>query len=377
MSRRGRGEGTAYKRPDGRWAAQASIGYGPDGRRRRVTVYGATKAEALAKLRRELEELGAGANPTEETVEQYLRRWLRDSARLEVREATLAGYEANVRLYIAPAFGRVKLRRLLPVHIQELYASMIDRGLSPRTVKQVHAVLHRALDRAVRWGLISRNPADAVDLPRGPRPEMQVLTPEQVRVFLDAARDDRLYALYALAVTCGPRQGELLGLPWDAVNFEAGTITIRQQLIWPKRGQPYLEEPKTAAGRRTFSAPKLVLEALKAHRRRQAEERLRLGEAWQNRWNLVFTTPIGTPLQPSNLVNRSFHPLLERAGLPRVRFHDLRHTAASLMAAQGVPPDVVRRILGHSSITITYDVYAHVFPQALEEAASKLDALLG
>ncbi len=226
----------------------------------------------------------------------------------------------------------------------------------------------------MRLGLVVRNVADMVDSPSPQHKEIQPFGPEQMTIFLETAEENRLYALYCLAIGTGMRQSELLGLTWPDVDFEAGVVRIRQQLVWsPKRGFSF-SEPKTAKGRRSIALPAFALEALRQHRRAQLQERLALGPAWEDN-GLVFPNAICKPMDRGNLVRRSFHPLLAKAGLPRIRFHDLRHTAATLLFSQGENPKVVQERLGHATVGMTLDVYSHVLPNLQRQAAAKLDAL--
>lgn len=377
--RRGHGEGTIYRRQDGRWCAQVTVGYDPaTGNPKRRTVYGRTRLEVAEKLARLLAEKQQGllGNPTKETLEQYLHRWLETVQRPRARPNTLAQYETLIRRHIVPTLGRLRVDRVTPAHLQQLYSDKLAAALSPSTVRTIHAILHKALGQAVKWGLLPRNPADAVERPRVPRHEFTPLTPAQVQAFLQEARGDRLYALYVLAVTTGMRLGELLGLTWPDVDLDAGEVRVRRQLVWVRNVEPTLAEPKTDAGRRTISLPPLAVEALHEHRRRQLEERLLAGPAWQDRWHLVFTTPLGTPINPSNLRNRSFRPLLEKAGLPRVRFHDLRHSVASFLLAAGTNVKAVQELLGHITSRVTLDTYAHTLPGMRQQVAATLERLV-
>lgn len=376
--RRGHGEGTIYKRSDGRWCAQVTVGYDAQGRPKRRTVYGKTRQEVSEKLASLLaaQREGLLGDPARETVEQFLSRWMETVQKQRVRPSTYENYATIIRAHISPTIGRLRLDRLTPAHLQELYARKVEAGLSGNTIRVIHAILHRALAQAVRWGLLPRNPADAVDRPRVTRREMATLTPDQARAFLEAAREDRLNALYVLALSTGMRLGELLGLTWPDVDLEAARLQVRRQLVWLRNAEPVLAEPKTAKGRRSIVLPALAVEALRQHRRRQAEERLLAGPAWRDRWQLVFTTPLGTPINPSNLRNRSFRQLLERAGLPRIRFHDLRHTVASLLLAAGTHPKLVQEQLGHSTVQLTLDVYSHVLPSLRKQVADTLERLV-
>jgi integrase len=241
-------------------------------------------------------------------------------------------------------------------------------------VQRIHALLHKALKEAVNDGLIPRNVTDAVKAPRQQRKEMKTFTPEQAHAFLDAAKDDRLGALYIVAIHTGVRQDELFGLRWEDVDLEAGTLSVHRTLSSAKGG-PTFTTPKSDKARRVRLTSQATA-ALRDHRKRQLEERMRLAGLWQDH-GLVFCSTVGTPLSRHNIYNRSFKPLLERAGLPRAfRFQDLRHTFATLMASSGGHAKVVQEMLGHATTSITLDLYSHVLPDMQEDAVDRLGALL-
>jgi len=241
-------------------------------------------------------------------------------------------------------------------------------------VAHLHAVLHRALEQAAQWGLTPRNVAKLVTPPRPARREMATLSPEQARASLEAAEGDRLEALYVLALSTGMRQGELLALRWRDVDLEGGTLQVRATLQRTRDGFQFAE-PKTARSRRQVALTKPAVEALRRHRSRQLEERLQMGAAWEDN-DLVFANEVGRPIEAGNLIRRSFHPLLDRAGLQHIRFHDLRHTAATLALGKGVHPKIVAEMLGHSQIAVTLDLYSHVTPTMQRQAAEALEAAL-
>jgi integrase len=302
-----------------------------------------------------------------------LSRWLEDSVKDTVRNTTYERYEQISRTHIAPMVGGIKLKALSPTHVRGLYKEKLS-SLSPRTVQYIHVTLHKALKQAVGDGLIPRNATEAVKPPQVRREEIRPLTPEQVKVLLDAASGDRLEALYVLAIHTGLRQGELLGLKWDDIDLEAGTLQVRRALI-TGRGGPQLAAPKTKGSRRRVSLTEAAAEALKGHLERQLEEIDRAGSLWQEN-GLVFASETGTPLDRRYLTSRRFKPLLKRAGLPHFRFHDLRHTCATLLLTKNVNPKVVSEMLGHSSIAITLDTYSHVLPNMQDSAARALEEAL-
>lgn len=373
-SRRGHGEGSIYQREsDGRWCATVTLGY-RNGKRARKAIYGTTRKEVAEKLKVILrdQQQGLPVAVERQTVAQFLTRWLDDVVKPTTRPKTHASYAQLVRLYIAPALGRHQLATLEPQHVQALLNAKLQDGLSPRTVLHIRAVLRRALGQALKWGLVRRNVATLIDPPRAHRVEIRPLTPEQGRALLEAARGDRLEALYRVALSLGLRLGEALGLRWVDIDLEAGTLRVAQALQ-RVGGRLSFTEPKSAQSRRRLPLPEALARALTVHRARQRAERLRAGAAWHEH-GLVFASTVGTPLEPRN-VTRSFKALLTRAGLPDVRFHDLRHSCASLLAAQGHHPRLIMETLGHSQISLTMNTYAHVFPEAQRAAAATMDAL--
>ena len=374
MTRRAPHEGTIRRRGDGRWESAVHLGY-RDGKRIRKSFYGKTRREVQQKLVVALRDLQRGVAPTDDrrTTGQLLDRWLEDVAKATVRPRTFVSYSQTVRLHLRPTLGRAPLSKLSPQQVQALLNSKLTSGLSPRSVGIIHAVLRRALNQAVKWDLVPRNVATLVQPPRAPRAEITPLTPDQARVFLDAVRGDRLEALYSVGLALGLRQGEVLGLAWTDVDLEAGTLRVAHALQ-RVNGRLELVEPKSRSSRRTIPMPATVARALRVHRSRQLEERLAAGPRWRES-DLVFTTSTGTPIDSRN-VTRRFQAALERAGLPQLRFHDLRHTAASLMLAQGIAPRVVMETLGHSQISLTMNTYSHVVPALQREAADRMEAVV-
>jgi integrase len=371
--RRGNGEGTIFQRKDGRWTAGAEVGgY------QRKWIYGKTRrevADRLSKIQRDVAE-GRPVINERLTVAEYLNRWLNEVAKHRTRPMTWRGYEHLVRLHILPSLGRVRLAKLTPQHVHSLVTQKVREGrLSPRTIQYMHSVLRAALNQAVRWRMVHYNAAAMVSTPRVTRREVLALTPEEARRLLDAARDDRLEALYSVALALGLRQGEALGLMWSDLDLENGTLRVRRasQRI-PHQGTQ-LVETKTERSRRTLVMPPIVISALRSHRARQVLERLAAGEHWID-LGLVFPSQRGTLADGPNVTHR-FHKLLKQAGLPPMRFHDLRHACASLLLVQGVHPRVVMETLGHSQISLTMNTYSHVLPVLQQEAADKMQAVLG
>lgn len=377
MGKRGNGEGSISRRKDGGWMAQYVV-HTAEGRKRR-TVYGKTRAEVAKKLNKALSDREDGLvfDAGNLKIEEYLERWLKDSVAGNVRSRTFSNYRMQVRRHITPALGGIQLKALSPAHVQGLYRQKLDSGLAPSSVRYIHAVLHRALKQALRWGLVPRNASEAVDLPKLVNAEVDAMTPAETRTFLEAARGDRFEALYVVAVTTGMRRGELLGLRWSDVTLdELATLRVARQLQRLRDGSGLqFVSPKSGKGRTIRLAPRTV-EALKAHRARQAEEKLRAGSLYED-GGLVFATEVGTPLEPSNVDRRSFKPLLEKAGLPDMRFHDLRHTCATVLLSEGVNPKFVQELLGHADIKMTLGTYSHFLPSMGDQTALAMESALG
>jgi integrase len=307
------------------------------------------------------------------TVGKYLERWLADSVKDTVKQITYENYERLMRLHLVPPIGRIKLKALTAAHVRALYREKLDSGLSANTVQRIHALLHKALKQAVNDGLIPRNVTDAVTAPRQSRKEIQAFTPKQARAFLDTAKDDRLGALYLLAIHTGLRQGELLGLKWEDVDLERGVLQVRR-ILSAAKGSPSFTNPKNNKSRSVRLTPQAV-QGLRAHLERQLGEREKLADIWQDT-GLVFTSTIGTPLNRHNVFSRSFKPLLGHAGLPDIPFHALRHSFATLMLTGGEHPKVVQEMMGHSKINTTMDFYSHVLPDMQKTAVDRLGTLL-
>lgn len=371
MPKKANGEGSITKRKDGRWMARVSL---PGGRRK--AFYGATKDDVRRQMTAAMSELDRGMPVVtgRQTMAQFLKVWL-EGVKTTVRPRTYASYEQMSRVHIEPELGKVAVARLTPQQVQRLYAKKLEAGLSGTTVAHIHAVLHRALEQAVRWGLAGRNITELTDAPRLGHKEMETLSPDQVKAFLKVARAHRLEALFVLAITTGMRQGELLGLRWVDVDLDRGSVQVRANLQRVKGGF-VVGEPKTARSRRQILLAKPAVDALHRHRARQAEERLRLGPDWEDH-GFVFTNTVGQPLDHAHLLNRVFRPLLKEAECPAIRFHDLRHTAATLLLSEGIHPKVVSEMLGHSQIAVTIDLYSHVTPTMQQQAAAAMESLLG
>jgi len=370
MAKRGNGEGTIGRWRDG-WRAAITLERGG-----RLWLYGKKRGEVADKLDAAVRARAAGAlvGSPRQTVGVFLERWL-ESTRPTVRPSTWIRYAQLVRVHMLPSLSKIQLGSLTAQHLEDLYAERIAAGAAPRSVHHVHAVLRRALNVAGRWGLIVRNPTADISPPRVPGREMRTLSEEQLRALLTAAAGERLEALFVLAVTTGMRQGELLGLRWRALDLDARSLNVTTTLQRATKGYAF-GEPKTKSSRRRIELSRQAVAALRRHHVAQAAERLAAGTAWEN-LDLVFANEAGRALSPSELTNVYHRRVLKRAGLERIRFHDLRHTAATILLGRGVHPKIVSEMLGHTSIAITLDLYSHVIPTMQQDAAAAFDLVIG
>jgi len=360
------------------WLVRIYLGRDETGKRIYLnkTIHGPRKA-AQAWLNQRLTERDAGiaVKPAQQTLNEYLDRWLETAVKPKVRPKTWMGYRSLLHNHIRPALGARPLAKIKPLEVQQAFQDMIDRGLSARTIEYTRMVLRQAFKQAIQWRLLTFNPCDGVQIPRRQRREMQALSPEQARRFLVAARGTRYGMLFELAITTGLRPSEYLALKWEDIDFERGTLSVVRSLDAMPGGGFRLEETKTRNSRRVVKLLPGVLRALLEHR--QAQQRLReeAGERW-NEQGFVFTNAEGGPLDGHNLSSRHLRRILKEAGLPQIRLYDLRHTAATLALSAGVPVKVVSEMLGHSSVALTLDVYSHVLPHMQEDAARRMAALL-
>jgi integrase len=379
--RRGRGEGNIRERPDGTWEARISMGFDGEGRRQARSVYGKSKSEVQGKLRAMQGDAASGqlAEPSTLSVSEYLASWLKDTARQKCSPTTFGRYESLIKLHICPHIGKLKLSKLQPIHVNHLMGEIgkaieaEDEKRSPAwTQKMALTVFSNALRHAVRLRLIPFNPA--MDIPKAkPRDKaIEFWTAEQSKHFLESTRGRRLYALFALALGTGMRQGELLAVRWDKIDFERGTITVSHSLaeVHGKGGKGFiLKEPKSKQSRRTLKLPELVLSSLRDHRSKM--------EAEGHGSEFCFVTKLGTHIGKSNLTRQVFHPALKVAKLPKIKFHALRHSSASMLLNNGASIKAVSRRLGHSSVELTLRVYSHLLPDADDVLAAQVDKLMG
>jgi integrase len=353
------------------------------GKRRQKTKGGfRTKRECQAALNQVIAELRGGTYvpASKRTVASFLvDEWLPAVQMANLRPGSWANYRIHVTGHILPNLGPVELQALSPAQLNAFYRHLLTeggkhrRGLAPKTVRNIHNILHRALRDAVRWGYLVRNVADAADPPKGKLAPMRVWTPEQLRAFLAHVRDDRLHAAWLLLATTGMRRGELAGLRWVDVDLQAGRLSVLQPRIVVDH-KVRVSEPKSARGRRSIALDSVTIAALQAHKKRPTEDRLLIGPGYKET-GLVFTWPDGSEIHPARFSDW-FQQHVRRARLPRIRLHDVRHSYASAALAAGIPAKVMSERLGHATIAVTMDIYSHVLPGLDERAAQTVAGLI-
>lgn len=372
--RRGNSEGSIYQAKDGRWRGEVSLGYKPDGKPRRKIVYGLTRADVSEELKKLLrnQQLGYDLKPARTTLKAFLETWLVEVATPKLKPATIQSYTWLIRDHISPSIGNKLLESLTPRDVQACVNQMLAKDLSPRSAMHALATLRSALGTAAKWQLVHRNTAALVDAPRIRQYKAQTLSTDQARALVNATAGNRLSALYTVALAIGLRLGEALALSWEDVDLENRRLQIRRSL---QRigGKLQFIETKSEHSNRSLRLPDVCVSSLLRHAASQSEERMLAGSKWIET-GLCFTSKFGTPLDGPN-VTHQFQKLLEVSGLPKMRFHDLRHCAAVLLISQGVHPRTVMEILGHSQIAITMNLYGHTLPELHDEAADKMDAL--
>ena len=363
--KRGNGEGTIYKRKDGRGAAKYTSANG-----KRKEVYGKTRKEVARKVAEAISR--REENPSTEGIPklgEYLSSWLNGSVKGSVRERTLERYEEISRKHLIPELGSTKLNNLSPAQVQGLYRRKLDSGASPSTVQYMHATLHKALKQAVKWALIPTNVAEAVTPPRLLRKEIKPLSSEQVQTFLKSSEGDRLEAIYVLAITTGLRQGELLGLKWEDIDLDVGVIRVRRTLSKSNKSLVFAP-PKSAKGHRSVGLMDLGVRCLENQRALQGEEK----DSWQEDHGLVLPNIDGRPRSPRGHLTEALKKALGKASLPEIRFHDLRHSCATLLLTKGVHPKIVQEMLGHSAISTTIRKYKTISPAVSSSAKGEWHA---
>lgn len=368
-TRRTNQEGTINKLPSGRWRAQIVV----DGVRLSHTE--ATRQACTAWLR--TVDRTADHHPKllgeRKTFSAYLEEWL-IIVKSNLRTSTYNTYRKQVTRYINPFLGHIMLKDLRSTHIQDLYDSLLKADLSAKTIQLVHSVIHNSLTQAVRLGLLQRNPTLATVTPKVTTPEMQFYDEAQVTQFLIAAQGDRNEVLYYIALYTGMRQSELLGLRWSDVDWQRQTIRVQRQLRRDFRKGQYFGPPKSRSGKRTVQLGANGIARLREQWQLQDLDRAAAGDRWQEN-DLIFASRFGTPMNHNSQI-RHFKNLIKSAGLPEIRFHDLRHTAASMMLNHGIPPIIASRRLGHSKVSITLDTYGHLMPEMQSEVADLMDELI-
>ncbi len=371
--------GQIVARGRGKWLVRVFLGRDPDSGKRRYynrTIHG-TKKDAERYLTATLREkdLGVFVEPARMSLDAYLDRWLEDAVKPRVRPRTLQDYRRFMDRHVRPSLGGRRLDRITPLDLQKLYTRIGDE-VSAHAVVHTHRPLRAAFGQAVAWGLLARNPADQVSVPKEPRGEMCALSPEEVTRFQEQAAKHVRGSVLTFTLATGMRPGEVQALQWKDCALEAGKVTVRRNLVHLKGGAWEFGEPKTSQSRRTIPLPRSVARELAAHRATQAKYRLRIGSAYEDR-DLVFASETGGPINGQNLAYRTLKPILKAAGLPsRFRWYDCRHTCATLLLATGENPKVVSERLGHATVAFTLDRYAHVLPGMQESATERLEEIL-
>ena len=367
--RRGNNEGSLYRRKDGLWCAQISLGG------RRLTKYAKTQKECRDWIKETISKIDGGLTfeATQLTLERFFELWL-NGKELSRRPGTVDNYRKIANTYILPRLGNMRLQEILPAHIKQLYLLLKQEGKGARSIQATHVVLHCALKQAVREGLLGRNPLDAVDRPRVEQAEPQILTEEQARQLLAVASGSLFETVFYLALITGMRKGELLGLKWSDLDSAKGSIQVQRQLQYLKPDGYILVPPKTKAGKRPIKLGQGMLAQLEKHRAHQELLKAAAGDKWQEN-GLIFTSSIGTYMDQSK-VSKEFKRLLKKAGLPNLRFHDLRHTSLSLLLEMGTPVNTVQRRAGHSKASVTVDVYGHAMTGSQNQAADRMDEMM-
>lgn len=369
MAKRGNGAGSVYRRrSDGRWVGSITL---EDGKRK--VFYGKTQKEVQDKVNEALYDQQRGMLPatSNATVQEYVEKWLEEVHKPIIKLKTYIDYRSLIKNYIVPGLGAIKLQKLTPQQVQAFYSKKLSEGFAPKTVKNIHVLLHKALHDAVKWNILSRNVCDAVTPPRLSHKEHQVLTPAQVQTLFKQIKGHRFEPLLTLALVTGMRCGELLALHWSDIDFANCSLQVKRTVTHFKNLGYVEAEPKTAKSRRQIKLPLFVVEILIKHQAQQNEHRCKNPETWLDK-GLVFTGATGNYISLTTL-RKTFNNVLKQAGLPHMRFHDLRHSAATIMLSKGTHPKVVQEILGHSQISVTLDVYSHVLPSMQEDVTKRWD----
>lgn len=388
--KRGNNEGSIFQHSNGKWVAKLTCTDPLTGKEKAIWKYADGRPEADAKLTELKYKRMTGdlTIPSKITVKDWIEYWLKDCMAISLKPSPYAQYESMARVHIIPVIGKKKLQALQTSDLQQLYSSKLRNGrvdgkggLSPRTIRHIHNVVHGALEQAFKEGKVAKNVSDLVKLPKKTKPEISILSLEQVQEFLDAAKSDRLYAAFLLELNTGLRRGEVLGLRWKDIDFNRGKFTVRQTVQRVKvpngdrKTQIIFGTPKTNRSKRSLPLPPEVIKELKAHKARINQERLAAGKAYENK-DLVFCNELGQPLDP-RAFTKKYERMLETAGLEKVTFHSLRHTVAILAIKNGVPVKTVQDLLGHEDFSTTMNLYGdHVDSEMLEQAVMTLNSLI-
>jgi integrase len=372
--KRGQNEGTTVKRADGRWVAALNLGY-VEGKRKRKWFYGKTRKEVRQALTKALRDQQQSIPITTEriTVGAFLARWYEECVKLSPKPMTHRTRRHRIKNHLEPAFGKMVLDKLSPLDVQRYIARKTEQGLAASTINGHLSTLGAAMNQALRWGLIWRNPVALVDRPREEKRERRFLSPNEARKLQAAARGHRLDTLFLVLLTTGLRRSEARGLTWDDIDFERATLTVQRQTIRVD-GINHTLSPKTARSRRMIALPAPIRSALVRQRERVADERDAMGLRWQDN-NLVFPSPMGKPFSETTLA-RELDKICAKAGLAHVTPHELRHSMASFCAAANINPRLAMGALGHSTLEMTMEHYQHVTDAMRREVADSIGRLL-
>jgi integrase len=372
--RNAQGAGSIRQRKDGTWEARYTVGRDPGtGKQKQKSIYGKTQKEVLQKLQQVQSNLNSGTHvePLKLTVSAWLDIWLAEYMG-GIKESTQASYKGHTKNHIKPNLGAVPLQKLSPHEVQRFYNKLTKAGKSPKTIKNIHGVLHGALDQAIKLGYLKSNPAKACTLPRIGKRDIKVMDDDTVSAFLAAIEDHRFGAIYFVDLFTGMRQAEILGLTWGSVDFKNGTILIDKQLVKSKLDGRYFLDTTKHDKVRTITPAPVVMEKLKARKAQQAADQLRAGAAWSNEWGLVFTDELGNRL-PHHTVRMNYKRIVAALGFPDLTFHGLRHSYAVISLMSGDDVKTVQENLGHHTAAFTLDTYAHATERMKAESANRME----
>lgn len=369
MKRNAKGGGSVRQREDGTWEARCTI----NGKRR--SFYGERQSDALKAMRQALASADNGTfiEPSKMTMEQWLNTWLEEYIKPSVKPLTYSAYKTSTTTHIIPALGKVRASSLNPTQVQKFYNDLLrTKQLSPKTIKNIHGILHKALEQAVKLNYIPNNPTNPCTVPRVEKPDINPLTEEEIAMFLEQAKGDEYEDMLVVALFTGMRRGEICGLSWDAVNFNKDTITVKQQLCISRDDYTYYIASTKSDRIRTLTAPQFVMDILSRVRKEQALNRLKIGFMWEDKHNLVFTSPTGKYTVPVTLYGH-FKRIAKKIGRPDARLHDLRHTYAVTALQEGDDAKTVQQNLGHATAAFTLNVYGHVSEKMKQESANRME----